>query len=703
VTIHFDSNVCRNFDAASALEWYATNGMGGYAGGTVAGVNTRKYHGYLVVAAHPPVQRFVVLSRVEDRAIVGNAVTDLSSNEFVDIIHPQGYRNLLSFEIGDTGGPVWRYQVGDAVIEKSLVLVHGQDTAIVKYELITPPKNNAAVRLQVQPMLAGRDFHATIQLYHRPWWTLNAETPDCLTLKAPECPVALSLSHNAEKFSTNACWWYNFTFRVERTRGYPDREDLWTPGVLEFSLTPGKPVGFIASTKPIAWSKHEELTAQARARYAQLKNTFAEITQRDELLTSLGIAADQFVVQRGTAGGVGGSPGTSNRPMSVIAGYPWFEDWGRDTFISLCGLTLVTGRFDIARSILVTFADHMKDGLLPNRFPDKAYKPDYNTVDAAMWFVHAAYQYWRYSGDVKLLREYLYRPLCQIIEKYASGTDFGIKMDADGLIRAGSHGHQLTWMDAKVGDWVVTPRHGKPVEINALWYNNLRIMTNLARLNGDNARAEKFAGIAQQVANSFPLKFFNEQTSCLFDYIDDNGRGDGAVRPNQLVAVALPFSPLSAAMRQKIVEACQRQLLTPMGLRTLAPGSMGYHGRCAGDQRARDMAYHQGTVWPWLIGPFISAYVKVNGNTIEARKKAREFITPFEDHLQHAGLGSISEIADGEPPHTPRGTPAQAWSVAEVLRVYYEDVLNLAPLWPHEQPTTTAATPPSQSPPKVAV
>jgi predicted glycogen debranching enzyme len=357
----------------------------------------------------------------------------------------------------------------------------------------------------------------------------------------------------------------------------------------------------------------------------------------------------------------------------------------------LPGLTLVTGHFDIARSILATFADHMRRGLLPNRFPDKAFTPDYNTVDASMWFVHAAYQYWRYTGDVAFLTKYLYPKLCEVIERYRDGTDFGIRMDADGLIRAGDGNHQPTWMDAKIGDWVVTPRHGKPVEINALWYSNLRVMALLAGHAGDGAREKTFAALADRVQGVFERTYLNDLTKCLNDVVGDDGTPDPSIRPNQLMAVALPFSPLTGEAQKGVVAACQKLLLTPMGMRTLAPppppGSPNYHGRCVGDQRARDMAYHQGTVWPWLIGPFVTAYVKIRGGagSASARHEARAFLEPFKEHLTKAGLGSISEIADGDAPHMPRGCPAQAWSVAEVLRAYYEDVLGKAPAWPHEK------------------
>ncbi len=680
MTISFDAAACQNTETAMNTEWLSTNGLGGYASASIAGANTRKYHGLLVVAAYPPVQRYVVLSRAEDRLVLpttdtaGNNVIDLSTNEFGDIIHPQGYKNVTAFDLAE--GPKWRFEIGNLVVEKTVTLIHGQDTVIVRYLLLPPEKKSAApvagIKLQLQPMLAGRDFHGTITNDWRPAWSLTQENA-ALLLQAPECPVKLFLTHNADRFIPNACWWYNFTFRLERQRGYPDHDDLWTPGMLEYTLKPGVPVGFIASTAAVAWTDHTKLLAAAKERHTKFAQAFVKTDPKDEFLSALSLAADQFIVQRGA---------TSDK-KSVIAGYPWFEDWGRDTFISLPGLALVTGRHDIAKSILSTFADHMRRGLLPNRFPDKAWTPDYNTVDASMWFVHAAYCYWRYSGDSAFLTKYLYPKLCEIMESYRDGTDFGIRMDADGLIRAGDGNHQPTWMDAKIGDWVVTPRHGKPVEINALWYSNLRIMALVAKGAGDTPRAKAFDALATRVQSIFEKTYWNDATSCLFDVIGDDGGKDPSIRPNQLIAVSLPFSPLTTEAQVGVVSVCQKYLLTPIGMRTLAPDSPAYHGRCAGDQRNRDMAYHQGTVWPWLIGPFVTAYVKIRGETDAARREAAAFINPFKTHLRKAGLGSISEIADGDSPFTPRGCPAQAWSVAEVLRVTWEDILNRAPQWPH--------------------
>ncbi len=677
MSIKFEKNQLSNFDATMSLEWLSANGLGGYASGTVAGANSRKYHGYLVAAAHPPVGRYVLLSRVEDTVQIGDRKYPISTNEFPDCIDPKGCENIVSFNVG--AGPTWTFQCGDAIVEKSITLVHGQDAVIIRYRLVKAPPRAQSVQLKVRPLLAGRDFHATITAANRPGWWLD-ETGghrDMMLLKCHECPLPVFISHNADRFNAGPCWWYNFVFRQERARGYPDRDDLWTPGQIEFTLSGEKSATIIAATRPTPVTLADELLARQTARHQRLVTQFSVAAPDDDFIAQLSAAADQFLVRRGTsAHGV--------EKMSVIAGYPWFEDWGRDTFISLPGLTLVRGDAEAARGILVAFADHIADGLTPNRFPDKGSEPDYNTVDASLWFIQAAYQYWRYTGDDKLLRSYLYAPLCQIIEKYRDGTRFGIRMDTDGLIRAGVPGIQLTWMDAKVGTDVITPRYGKPVEINALWFNALNIMALVAGSAGDAVRAESFSQLAQKTGQAFAQKFWNQAAGCLYDVLGDDGKPDAAVRPNQIMAVSLPFSPLAAGQAKEVVAVAERLLLTPLGMRTLAPGSMGYCGRYEGDQNARDHAYHMGTAWPWLTGQFITALVRSRGGSAESRQRAREILSPFESHLRQAGLGSISEIADGDAPWLPRGCIAQAWSVGEVLRAYWEDVLGKAPAWPHE-------------------
>lgn len=683
--ISFDQQVCTNLDQAIGLEWLCTNGLGSFASGTVSGVNTRKYHGYLTVAARPPVERYVMLSHVEDRLWIADRSYGLSSNEFPDVIDPQGYKNCAGFSY--QYGPVWQYRCGDALVEKSVVLAHGQDAVSIRYKLLQSPGPRVPVRLHVQPMLAGRHFHGTTTAANRPQWQLadRNSAHDLLILSSPQCPIKLFISHNADHFSEGQCWWYNFTLRAESARGYPDRDDLWTPGALEFTLTPGVAVGLICSTRPVAFTEQPAMFANAAKRRESLEIKINDSSEPARLAQKLSVAADQFIVSRA------GEKTTAGK-MSVIAGYPWFEDWGRDTFISLAGLSLVTGRPDVARSVLVTFADHIRDGLVPNRFPDESDHPDYNTVDASLWFIHAAYQYWRYSGDHALLRDYLYAPLNQIIDCYRTGTHYGIRMDSDGLIRAGEPGVQLTWMDAKIGNEVVTPRYGKPVEINALWFNALKIMETVARLAVNYARADELAALSVKVQAAFCAKFWNPAAGCLFDVIADDGYGDPSIRPNQIISLGLPFGMLDEGKSRSVLNVVKNKLLTPMGLRTLAPGSPGYQGRYVGDQNARDHAYHQGTAWPWLIGPFVSGYVKTLGNTPQNRADAWGFLKPFTGHLMQAGLGSISEIADGDSPNTPRGCFAQAWSVAEVLRPLWEDILQMAPPWPHEAAATKKAS-----------
>ncbi len=675
--IMLDQKVCGNLEQSIALEWLCTNGLGGSACGTVSGVNTRKYHGYLTVAARPPVERYVMLAHLEDRVWIGDRSYPLSANEFPDVIDPLGYENIVDFSY--QYGPIWRYRCGDALLEKSITMAHGQDTVSVRYRLLEPSAQRVPLRLHVQPMLAGRHFHATTTAANRPQWELaqRSSTRDPLMLSTPQCPIKLFISHNADHFSEGPCWWYNFTLRSECTRGYPDRDDLWTPGALEFVLRPGVSAGLICSTRPVAITEQAGIIARETQRRAALEIKLDDPSEPADLARKLALAADQFVVSRD------GEKNSSGK-MSVIAGYPWFEDWGRDTFISLAGLSLVTGRFHVARSVLVTFADHIRDGLVPNRFPDESDHPDYNTVDASLWFVHAAYQYWRYSGDHALLRDYLYAPLNQIIDCYRAGTRYGIRMDSDGLIRGGEPGVQLTWMDAKIGNDVVTPRYGKPVEINALWFNALKIMETVARLAVHFARADELSTLAVKVQAAFCARFWNPDAGCLFDVIADDGYGDASIRPNQIIALGLPFGMLGDSKARSVVNVVRNKLLTPMGLRTLAPGSPGYQGRYMGDQNARDHAYHQGTAWPWLMGPFVSGYVKTMGGNAQARADAWEYLKPFAAHLTQAGLGSISEIADGDSPNTPRGCFAQAWSVAEVLRPLWEDVLQKAPPWPHE-------------------
>ncbi len=666
----FNQEVCRNLDKARNLEWLCTNGLGGYASGTIAGINSRKYHGYLVASLRPPIDRYVLWSRVEDRIIIGEKGYALSTNEFPGAIEPTGYRNLAGFT--QSAGPVWDYRCGDVLVRKTLIMPWQQQTAVLRYELIEPPARRQEIRLMVLNMLSGRHFHATTNSENRLNWTPVDSGGDGqkIGFHAVGCPFEIHFSHNAADFHDGPCWWYNFVLSREMQRGYPDRDDLWTPGALEFLLKPGRPAFIIGSIRPIDPVEHSSLVLKEQARREQITAAPAVDEPYQDILEQLFAAADQFVVRRAT-------DKKQKQKMSVIAGYPWFEDWGRDTFISLPGLTLVPNRADAARDILTVFADHIQNGLVPNRFPDDADQPDYNTVDASLWFVQAAFQYWRYTGDAAFLTDYLYGPLNQIIDRYQHGTSFGIHMDADGLICCGVPGANLTWMDAKIGDYVVTPRYGKPVEISGLWYNAVRIMEILANRRKDAPRAAELRRIAGLVEEHFPRKFQISKTGYYADVLGADDQPDGLLRPNQLIAASLPFSPVPRDHLTSMVDIARAKLLTPMGLRTLAPGSPGYCGRYQGDQTSRDHAYHQGTAWPWLIGPFVSAFTRAYPESSADERMA--FIRPLFDRMAVYGIGSLAEIADGDPPHQPRGCIAQAWSVAEVLRVLWEDVLQKAP------------------------
>jgi len=467
----------------------------------------------------------------------------------------------------------------------------------------------------------------------------------------------------------------NFEDRIERERGLDFEEDLYQPFTLRFQLNRRTAAAVIASTQPHD-VKSASVLREAERRRREAVVSAAPVDQ--PLVRTLVAAADQYIVQRGSF-------------KSIVAGYHWFTDWGRDTMVALPGLTLVTGRFDIARQILEAYAECVDQGLLPNRFPDAGETPEYNTADATLWFFEAIRAYLHYSGDEKFVRQQLYPTLKDIIDWHVRGTRYGIHVDADGLLACGEPGVQLTWMDAKVGDYVVTPRTGKPVEIQALWYNALCIMQEFARRFGDPSAETLFAGLAAEVLETFNQRFWNESTDCLYDVVE-NGHADGSLRPNQIFAVSLPHSMLSPERARSVVQTVQTELWTPLGLRTLSRHDPRYRARYEGGVTERDTAYHLGTVWPWLMGPFITAYLKVNQRSEAARQKAETWLTAFYEHVTTTGLGHICEIADAEYPYTPRGCIAQAWSAAEILRTAVEDVYGTAAI-SKRRPTKAVATP----------
>ncbi|MEO6392655.1 MAG: amylo-alpha-1,6-glucosidase, partial [Pyrinomonadaceae bacterium] len=472
----------------------------------------------------------------------------------------------------------------------------------------------------------------------------------------------LHFAHDAGTIDLNGDWYRNFQYRVEQERGLDFAEDLFNPFSLSFDLTKASGrARIIASTEPHIVADVDSLREQELARRRAVAGDSA-----NPLIRALTIAADQFIVAR-TIG------------HTIIAGYHWFSDWGRDTMIALPGLLLATGRTEIAKSVLLEFAQQVDQGMLPNRFPDAGETPEYNTVDATLWFFDAVRALLQYTADEMFVRQNLYGVLAGIIDWHIKGTRYGIHLDDDGLLYSGEPGVQLTWMDAKVGDWVITPRHGKPVEIQALWYNALRIMEDLATRFEDEAGRMRYAEMADQTRDSFGLLFWNADAGCLYDVVD-GGDLDGSIRPNQLFALSLSHSMVPSAQAEQILQVVERELLTPRGLRTLSPNDPRYAGRYLGDPRRRDSVYHQGTVWPWLMGAYITAQVKVSGQA--GRDLAALWLENFQEHLAEACLGQVSEIFDGDAPHTPRGCVAQAWSVAELLRAAVEDVYDAEPSVP---------------------
>jgi len=656
--IEFDQLICTDLAQASSREWIETNGIGGFASSTIAGMNTRRYHGLLVAAVKPPVARFVLLSKLEEALWLNGKRVELSTNQYPGAVHPEGYRLLDSFRLDPF--PVFSFRVDDVLIEKSVFLVQGENTVVVQYELFGDLAGRPA-ELEVRTLIAFRDYHGAA--HANPYLRPDVTIAEGLASIAPyEGLPSLHFAHNGASVDTAGCWYYNFEYERERERGLDHSEDLYSPMTLRFNLAQSRVAVCIASTEKRAAAEATTLEAREIERREKI---MAQAPSDDVFVKVLAAAADQFLVARGNQN-------------TVIAGYHWFTDWGRDTMIALPGLTLVTGRFEVARNILRAFARSMDQGMIPNRFPDAGETPEYNTVDATLWMFHAIWELLRYSGDYDFVRREMYAPLADSIAWHERGTRYGIHLDDDGLLHAGVPGVQLTWMDAKIGDWVVTPRIGKPVEIQALWYNALLVMEHLSLAFDQPDPAAHYRSLADRARASFEQKFWNDQAGCLYDVVSPAG-GDPALRPNQILAASLPHPLLDGDKARRVVDFVEWELLTPYGLRTLSARDPNYKGRCTGDPVARDAAYHQGTVWPWLLGPFLTAYTRVHGNDAQVRARANRFLEHLREHLSQGGLGQISEVFDGDPPHSPRGCIAQAWSVAEVLRVYVEDILQRKP------------------------
>lgn len=643
--IELAAEICTSLEGSFSREWIETNGVGGYASASVSGANTRRYHGLLVAATRPPLGRVVMLSKFEETLLIGDEQYELSTNQYPGTIHPEGYKYLCRFR--QDPFPTWTYAVQGLEIERTVFMPSGENTVVVRWKVMA--NSGSPPQLEIKPLIAFRDHHHLRREDGRIVADWKSEDGS-ISIRSTDQTPTLFLAHNANQIEEQGYWYRDLEYAIEKERGFDFREDLFQPLSLRFDLTAGATI--IASTEPRSVDDASKLEDVEIKRRAQLI-VRSEID--DESLWPLVLAADQFLVDR-RAG------------KTVIAGYHWFSDWGRDTMISLPGLTLATNRPDIAKSIISEFAEYISEGMLPNRFPDAGEVPEYNTVDATLWFFEAIRAYIAHTGDDKFVHDQLYDKLVDIIDRHVGGTRYGIRMDDDGLLTAGEPGVQLTWMDAKIGDWVVTPRTGKAVEIQALWYNALCIVSELAKALGDTKGHKKYRSMTAKTKASFREKFWNDGDSCLFDVVNGNEK-DHSIRPNQIFAVSLPNTMLDSARERMVVEKVEAELLTSVGLRSLAPSDPRYVPIYVGSPAERDASYHQGTVWAWLIGPFIDAYRKTHSRDKKADQRVDEILAGLKAHLTDAMVGQVSEIFDAEPPNSPRGCAAQAWSVAELLRV----------------------------------
>ncbi|SDB49227.1 glycogen debranching enzyme, putative [Desulfonatronum thiosulfatophilum] len=657
-------------DGLLTREWLITNGIGGYASGTLAGFPTRRYHSIITAALPAPLGRYVMLDQLNELLRLPDGSTQrIGGLELAEgSLELHGMGNLREFRL-EMGLPVWRYEFDGHVIEKWMLMPYRHNSVHVSYRLVS---GAGTVRLKLRLAMLFRPHEASLA---------NSMPNQVYDLKASEgqfevhgpspWPLRLHVDGERPAFTYEPQRFSDILYRIEEQRGYEAQGVLWSPGYFRADLSAGRDVTLIVSTEN--WdavhslSPGEALNAEITRRRRLI--AMAHPAVRGGRISQLVLAADQFVVvPTERVGELARLRAEGSEPRTVIAGYHWFTDWGRDTMISLEGLTLTTCRHVQAAQILRTFAHHVRNGLIPNLFPEGESEGVYYTADATLWFFHALDRYLETTGDTVLLRELLPK-LQDIIEHHVQGTRFGIRRDPeDGLLIQGDARYALTWMDAKLRDWVVTPRRGKAVEINALWHNALRCLEGWLRRENQTDRADKIATLAQQCRESFNRRFWNPDTGCLFDVVDGEDGNDGACRPNQLFALSLPHPVLDQEHRQAVLEAVRERLLTPFGLRTLAPDDPNFKPNYHGDLRTRDAAYHQGTVWPWLIGPFIDAWLQVYP---DQRAQARRFLEPLVDkHLSENGVGSISEVFDAVEPFAPRGCIAQAWSVAEVLRAW---------------------------------
>ncbi len=650
-------------EEAMAREWLAVNGLGGYAASSIISLNTRKYHGLLVAAMASPVRRMVILSRVEETVIHGGAACPLAVNEYPGTIHPRGHQLLRAFDTHPY--PRWAYQADGWTVEKSLRLLEGESTVCLSYTLLGAQR---PIEFQLRPLFALRGIHELMYQWNG---RLRAEAhgDDQWRIPATARTPEAFFAHDG-RFHSDAYWYLATIYRREQQRGYGGLEDLWMPGVAHWTLSPGQTAHFICSTEPIDLPETLRRLADEDARSDRSGRGGVSA---DPVLDDLLRAAGQFVVRPPRKGGAGSQAGG----VRIFGGFPWAAPDIRKALIAFGGVMLVRGDFDSARTLIEGLLGHVRNGLLPSEFPEDGGTPIYRGADVSLWMINAVWQYLCYTRDDASVRRWL-ASLVRIIQAHQSGTDLGIRIDEDGLLSSHLPGSPTTWMDAKAAEWAITPRYGRPVELNALWHNAVSIVARLADRYGERSTGVELAMLARRIHVGFNRRFWNEQTGCCYDVVDDRG-ADGAIRPNQLLAVSLPFCVLSLDRHAAVLDRIREQLLTPFGLRTLSPRDPAYEGRYAGNALLRDRAAHQGTAYPWLLGSLCSANLRVHGRGEKARREARVFLEGCLRHLRAEGLGQLPELFDGNVPHAPGGEIADAASVAEVLRAYVEDALDRLP------------------------
>ena len=660
--VSFGREIMRTFPEAIRREWVVTNGIGGYAGSSVIGANTRKHHGLLIAAFHAPTDRKVLLGSIDERLLLSNEEIVFSSAQHAGGVYTEGFHYQTGF--GFDALPVFEYCIQGIRIQKKLAMEHGKNTTAIEYRIDNPLSEDS--ELLLRPVFHYRDHNDGAAADQLKFKTLSTDrelllVPD----EAPERMIRLYFSQGCataaleeEKYDLNE------ELQTEIDTGMKGEDNGFVPYEIRIGIPAGKEtVLSLVCTAEEEYEPDASLTIEKAGKRAEklIKNAGYE----DPFINRLVVSADNFIAERSSTG-----------EKTILAGLPWFTDWGRDTMISLTGLTLITHRYKDAESILKTFTQYEKNGILPNMFPDRNVEPLYNTVDASLWFFHCVYEYMQsveYDRAMPFIREHIYDCLKRILKAYEEGTDYSIRMEEDGLIRAGSGQDQLTWMDVRFDGRAVTPRHGKPVEINALWYNALKVMQLLAGELGEAAYAAQLGLKAEKTAESFRKRFFNPETGCLYDVVDEEDEtgvraDDPKIRPNQIWAVALPFTMLSKEEEGKITETVLRKLYTDFGLRTLAPEEKEYRGIYRGTLKERDLAYHQGTAWPFLLGGFFTAILKKGDYSREAAREAEKYMKPLKQHLNDGCIGGIAEVFDGDRPHYAGGCYSQAWSVAEILR-----------------------------------